>query len=265
MKMSIPLFQVDAFTNEPFKGNPAGVCILPHPQAEDWMQQLASEMNLAETAFLYPEADGYRLRWFTPTTEVDLCGHATLASAHILWEQGYLASDQVARFYTKSGQLIAKRKKNGIQLDFPAVAIQLTEIPHQLIALLGDKVQQCLTDQANLVVVLKSEADVRQLQLHRDEILAIPGLKNGVIFTALGTELDFVSRCFFPQVGIDEDPVTGSAHCLLGPYWGQVLSKTTLTAYQASPRGGELRIDLNGQRVHLTGQAVTIFKAECLV
>ncbi len=218
------------------------------------MLKVASEMNLAETAFLVPQRDGYDLRWFTPTVEVDLCGHATLASAHVLWEDGDLQLDAQARFHTKSGLLTADRRDGLIELDFPATPPAAAPAPEGLAAALGAKPK---------FVGRKNESIVRELMPDLNAISRIQA--RGVIVTskADGTSAyDFVSRFFAPQSGVPEDPVTGSAHCALAPYWSAKLAKQELRAYQASARGGELMLRLVGDRVRIGGQAVTVLRGE---
>ena len=263
--MSLSLFQVDAFTNQPFAGNPAAVCILNEPGEAAWMQQVASEMNLSETAFLSKQNDGYSLRWFTPAVEVDLCGHATLASAHILWEQGYLPLDAQARFHTKSGLLTAERRSDWIELNFPAKPEQPAEVIPGLQEALGVAPSYVGMSQFDCLVEVKSEDIVRSLQPDFAKVSAIP--VRGVIVTSLaneGASYHFVSRFFAPRVGVPEDPVTGSAHCVLSPFWSKRLDREELTGYQASARGGVVRVSLDGERVRLGGQAVTVLRGELL-
>jgi PhzF family phenazine biosynthesis protein len=261
--MSLPITQVDAFTNRPFAGNPAAVCVLPTPADPVWMQNVAREMNLAETAFLVRQADGYDLRWFTPAVEVDLCGHATLASAHVLWEEGHLPAGTQARFHTKSGVLTADRRGEWIELDFPATAAPAAAPPAGLIEALGAKPRFVGRSRFDYLIELDSEATVRGLV---PDLGALASVKaRGVIVTSATEEsspYDFVSRFFAPQSGVPEDPVTGSAHCALAPYWAAKLGRTDLVAYQASARGGELMLRLQGDRVILGGQAVTVLRGE---
>lgn len=257
--------QVDAFTNTPFQGNPAAVCILENPQSDDWMQKVAQEMNLSETAFLIPENDGFNLRWFTPTVEVPLCGHATLASAHVLWSQGYLMADQVARFYTKSGVLIANLKDDWIELDFPVNYSQTIETPPGLNEALGVICQSVSLNSLGYLVEVASAKLVEKMQPNFQAIKQLP--MANVIVTSIGdskySEYDFVSRFFAPGLGIDEDPVTGAAHCCLAPFWREKLNQDRFLAYQASSRGGIVKIFYpGGNRVFLAGQAVTVMGAE---
>jgi PhzF family phenazine biosynthesis protein len=258
------IIQVDAFTAQPFAGNPAAVCVLSDPQPDGWMQSVAAEMNLSETAFLLKQTKGYDLRWFTPTTEVDLCGHATLASAHVLWSEGHLERSAEARFQTRSGLLTAQRRGDWIELNFPAIPTIAAPIPADLSAALGVAVNEVYESSLGLLVVLDSEATVRNLQPNMALIKS--SHEHGVIITSPGdSEFDFVSRYFVPNFGIDEDPVTGSAHCCLATYWSDRLQKTEFLAYQASARGGVVQVELQDDRVVLGGQAVTVMRAELLV
>lgn len=263
--MSVRITQVDAFTDRPFAGNPAAVCILPAPADPAWMQNVAREMNLAETAFLVPRPDGYDLRWFTPAVEVDLCGHATLASAHVLWEDGHLAAARQARFHTRSGLLTADRRGAWIELDFPVTPVQPAATPASLSHTLGAEPVFVGRSRFDLVVELDGEAAVRRLAPDLGAVSRIEG--RGVIVTSpadAGRPYDFVSRFFAPQSGVPEDPVTGSAHCALTPYWAAKLGKTELTGHQASSRGGTVRVRLEGDRVRLAGQAVTVLRGELI-
>lgn len=259
------MIQVDAFTDRPFTGNPAAICLLKGPRDDDWMQSVAREMNLSETAFLHPDAadpGAFRLRWFTPNVEVDLCGHATLATAHALWSEGLLTRDATARFHTRSGELTAEWLDGWITLDFPATPVVPGLDPSALAEAVGGSVVFAGFSKYDGLVELESEAAVRSLIPVLPKLAALP--VRGVIVTARAESVgfDFVSRFFAPSVGIDEDPVCGSAHCCLGPYWGERLGKTDLMAYQASPRGGVLRVGLRGNRVRLAGQAVTVLRGE---
>jgi len=262
--MGLKIIQVDAFTNEPIKGNPAAVCILEEHPAEEWMQKVAREMNLSETAFLYKKEDGFRLRWFTPSVEVDLCGHATLAGAHVLWEEGYLKHDEVAYFYTRSGMLKARRKDDWIEMDFPAREEHEVKEHPGLMEALGVKARYIGETRSAYLVELYSEETVNCV---KPDFTLLKKLQiRAVIVTSLSSssEYDFISRFFAPGAGVDEDPVTGSAHCTLGPFWGKKLNKNELTGYQASERGGFVRVRLGGERVFLSGQAVTVLKGEFL-
>ena len=264
--MATRIVQVDAFTNKAFSGNPAAVCVLAEPASDVWMRNVAREMNLSETAFLTPHDGGYRLRWFTPAVEVDLCGHATVASAHVLWQDGHLRPGQQARFHTRSGLLLADRRGDWIELDFPVKVVTPAPAPPELLPALG--VEQAVFVGKNAfdyLVEIESEEKLRQLSPEHSKLRQLP--VRGVIVTArsYGGEFDFVSRFFAPGSGIDEDPVTGSAHCALGPYWSERLGKTEMLAFQASARGGIIRVRLQGDRVLLGGQAVTVMTAELLV
>ena len=260
--MSLRITQVDAFTNKPFAGNPAGVCILPTAAERSWMLDVAREMNLAETAFLVPRKDGYDLRWFTPAVEVDLCGHATLASAHVLWEDGLLKKTDQARFHTKSGLLTADRRDPWIELDFPSTPATAAPTPPGLVEALGVKPTFVGRSKFDYLVEVDGEATVRSLTPNLDGLARVDA--RGVIVTSRTEEreYDFVSRFFAPQSGVPEDPVTGSAHCALMPYWSAKLGKQSLVAYQASERGGTLRLRLEGDRVRIGGQAVTVLRGE---
>lgn len=262
--MSQSVVVVDAFTDAPFSGNPAAVCVLDHEPEKHWMQRLAREMNLSETAFLMMRAETWALRWFTPTVEVDLCGHATLAAAHVLWERGLLAPPATASFRTRSGLLTAAKAGDWIWLDFPALPCEWADAPPALRDALGTGTRAVARSRHDLLVELESEAAVRELQPDLELLARLPA--RGLIVTAVATTpgFDFVSRFFAPQVGVPEDPVTGSAHCSLGPYWGERLGKEEMLAYQASPRGGVVKVELRGERVGLGGQAVTVLRAELL-
>jgi PhzF family phenazine biosynthesis protein len=262
--MTQPIYQVDAFTDRKFAGNPAGVCVLEAPAPESWMQDVAREMNLAETAFLHREGDAWRLRWFTPVVEMDLCGHATLASAHVLWETGALAPEAEARFHTRSGLLGAVRRGDWIELDFPSQPPKPAEVPADLRAALVVDMRFTGRNQSDFLVEVAAEAVVRGLRPDFARLRRLDA--RGVIVTSrsAGGEFDFVSRFFAPAVGIDEDPVTGSAHCALTPYWAAKLGKQEMTAYQASARGGVLRLRLAGDRVRIAGRAVTVLRGELL-
>jgi PhzF family phenazine biosynthesis protein len=261
--MSLPLFYVDAFTRTPFAGNTAAVCILDEPREDAWLQQVAGEMNQAATAFLYPLDNGYRLRWFSAKVELELCGHGTLASAHTLWEQGYLASDSPVRFYTKGGLLTAKRDGEWIELNFPAKPEEAVEPISILSESLGVTPLYVSKSQLDYLVEFESEEVVRSIRPNFAQLATLPA--RGVIITAVAnasSEYDFVSRFFCPSVGINEDPVTGSAHCVLSPFWSKRLYREQLIGYQASTRGGIVRVRFNGDRVHLGGQAVTVLRGE---
>ena len=259
-----PIVQVDAFTDRPFAGNPAAVCLLTSPADPAWMQDIAREMNLAETAFLVPGSDGYDLRWFTPSTEVDLCGHATLASAHVLWEDRHLGPQDQARFHTRSGVLTATRAPDLIWLDFPATPPQVVGGFPELERAIGKPIRYLGRTAFDYLVELDSDSAVRELA---PDLVALSRLScRGVIVTAAsGTKgYDFVSRFFAPAAGVPEDPVTGSAHCGLAPFWAARLRKNELIGYQASERGGRVKVRVEGDRVRLGGQAVTVLRGELL-
>jgi PhzF family phenazine biosynthesis protein len=260
------MYQVDAFTSRPFAGNPACVVLLDAPAEADWMQAVAAEMNLSETAFLCPEAEGWNLRWFTPKVEVKLCGHATLASAHALWESGRLAGDRQAVFHTQSGRLVCAQRGAWIEMDFPAHPCHAADPPPALAEALGAKPVSVFKVGGATgwmwLVELESESAVRNLRVDFEKLLAVP--LGSAIVTARATTkgFDFVSRFFGPVAGINEDPVTGSAHCSLGPYWAGKLGKTDLVGLQVSARGGVVKVRPAGDRVTLAGQAVTVLRGE---
>jgi PhzF family phenazine biosynthesis protein len=258
------MVQVDAFTSRAFAGNPAAVCVLSAPADERWMQDVAREMNLSETAFLHRENDGYRLRWFTPGAEVALCGHATLASAHVLWEERHLPVERQARFHTKSGLLTADRRDGWIELDLPATPATAAPPPPGLIEALGLSPRWVGRTKFDYLVEADSEDTVRRLKPDLGALERTDARGVMVTSAARTAGYDFVSRFFAPRVGVPEDPVTGSAHCALTPFWSTRLSKTEMTAYQASPRGGVVRVRLAGERVVLGGQAVTVLRGELL-
>jgi PhzF family phenazine biosynthesis protein len=258
------LFQVDSFTGDVFKGNPAGVCLLDRKVSDQWMRSLAAEMNLSETAFLLPEEGGYRLRWFTPTVEVPLCGHATLAAAHILWEKGIVAPNETLRFFTLSGVLTARKNAERMVLDFPSAPSQPVTPPADLLEALGISaaVQVNRTPGGFWLIEVPSEGIVRGLSPDFSRLSRVEADFIAVTSRGSGGRYDMVSRFFGPRIGINEDPVTGAAHCVLGPYWAEKLGKRDLNAYQASARGGEMTVSLQGDRCLLGGQAVTVFEAE---
>ncbi len=256
--MGLRLYQVDAFTKRPFSGNPAAVCLLQAPLEDALMQNIAREMNLSETAFLVPGGEGYDLRWFTPASEVDLCGHATLATSHVLWETGNLAKDAAAVFSTRSGRLEARQNNGRIVMDFPSEAPEIVPIPQELRRAIPATVFEAGKNRLDYLVVLDSEQAVRGLE---PDLTAIARLGvRGVIVTAASESggYDFVSRYFAPQYGIPEDPVTGSAHCCLAPYWCERLGSDKLTGFQASARGGTVEVELARDRVLIGGDAVTV-------
>ena len=258
--MPIRIVQVDAFTNRPFAGNPAAVCVLPGPAEPAWMLSVANEMNLAETAFLHREGDTWRLRWFTPTIEVDLCGHATLASAHVLWTEGHVPRNTALRFATRSGILGAAARDGWIELDFPAEPAQPVTAPPHLLEALGTT-GTVARNRMDYLVEVADEGVVRRLapDLGRLKLISTRGV---VVTARAAAPYDFISRFFAPAAGVDEDPVTGSAHCALAPWWSERLGRKALAGFQASPRGGVVRVELRGDRVALLGQAVTVLRGE---
>ena len=266
--MNPEIITVDAFTDRPFAGNPAAVCVLDAPAPDAWMQLVAREMNLSETAFLHPIAGGprWRLRWFTPAVEVDLCGHATVATAHVLWEEGRLPPDTTAEFETRSGLLTARRVDGWVELDFPAKPVERpVDDPAELATIaeaLRSPIVSAGRSRFDVLAELADEEVVRALEPDYGRIKAIPA--RGVIATARSGDpaFDFVSRFFAPAVGVDEDPVCGSAHCCSGPFWAERLGKTSLLARQVSPRGGVIRVRVEGPRIALAGQAVTTFRGK---
>jgi PhzF family phenazine biosynthesis protein len=258
--MDQPIIQVDAFTDHAFGGNPAAVCVLPARRDAAWMQAVAREMNLSETAFVHGKGDYFDIRWFTPTMEVDLCGHATLAAAHVLWETGELTPDRQVTFLSHSGMLRARKEADWIYLDFPATPASEAPPPPALMKALGVTPLYTGKNAFDYLIEVETEADVRGLRPDFGLLASVPA--RGVMVTAPSArpQYDFVSRCFAPAAGINEDPVTGSAHCTLGPYWQQKFGKDDLLAYQASARGGVVRVLPQGERVLLGGQAITVLR-----
>lgn len=257
------IYGVDAFTDTPFRGNPAAVCVLQGPASAAWMQAVAAEMNLSETAFLVPSAEGWSLRWFTPKVEIDLCGHATLASAHVLWSTGRLPESEEAVFRTQvSGVLRCVRKGSWISMDFPGRTAREGPGPDGLLEALGCNAVWVGAAERDAFVQVASAAVVQEMRPDFARLRRVP--VRGVIVTAAGTDggFDFVSRFFAPGLGIDEDPVTGSAHCALAPYWGALLGKTEMRGWQASARGGEVGVIWRGDRVDLIGRAATVWRGE---
>lgn len=250
--MKLRLFQVDAFAEKVFEGNPAAVVPLSEWPDDSLLLAIASENNLSETAFFVAEGSGYRLRWFTPEAEVDLCGHATLATAHVLFEHLGHVGDEVV-FESRSGELIVRRCEAGLELDFPAAASREIGIPSDMAEALGAKPRQAF-EGGDCMVVFGSEAEIRSLSPDFRALARMPG--RGVIATAPGDDVDFVSRCFYPRLRVDEDPVTGSAHCQMAPYWAERLGRDELLARQVSTRGGTVRCRVTGERVRLAGPAV---------
>jgi len=262
--MSQEIIQIDSFTDKPFAGNPAAVCIMEKAADPEWMQQVAREMNLSETAFLYPIDGGYHLRWFTPTVEVELCGHATLASAHLLYEDGHEAKDKAIRFVTLSGELVATYQDGWVRLDFPANPPEVLEPTEALTRAAGFAFKAAARAKGRTLVELASEQAVRAFQPDFGAIRSLPTGRLIVTAQSSTAGIDFVSRFFAPGIGINEDPVTGSAHTVLGPYWKERLGKSEFTAYQASARGGYIRVRVSGDRVFIRGQAVTVMRGELM-
>ncbi len=256
----LDLWLIDAFTDRRFGGNPAGVCLLPAPATEEWMQLVAREMNQAETAFLVPRDEGFDLRWFTPVAEVALCGHATLASAHFLWQRKKLPAKSAARFHTRSGLLTATRRGDWIELDFPATPAAPVEPPPYLLDAVKAHGAETYGNGTDYLVI---QNDPRKLRALAPDLRLLRAIEmRGVIVTSPSDVegADFLSRFFAPGYGVDEDPVTGSAHCTLAPYWAGRLGRTALSGLQVSPRGGRVAVELAGDRVRLRGQAVTVVK-----
>ena len=263
--MRVNLFQVDAFTSIAFRGNPAAVCLLNTPADDEWMQSLAAEMNLSETAFLLPEGDGWNLRWFTPKTEVDLCGHATLASARVLFElQPELRKTSLV-FETLSGRLLARWVDDLVELDFPAMVFQVFNPEDGVSKALGFEPVAAVCSGNYFLFEAAEEDLVCRAQVDIQALARLPMPEVIITATSKDPAYDFISRFFAPQLGVDEDPVTGSAHCLLAPYWAQKQGKRDFRAFQASSRGGVLDLQLEGERVRIRGEARIIFRAELLV
>jgi len=260
--VALPLYQVDAFADRPFAGNPAAVCLLDAPAEVAWMQDVAREMNLSETAFVSPREGGFDLRWFTPAVEVALCGHATLASAHVLWESNRLDASQHARFHTQSGWLTCVRRQEWIEMDFPAKPESPCPHPPGLLQALNAPAVYVGRNAFDYLVVVDREEQVRDLKPDLAALSTLP--VRGVIVTsrANGSDYDFVSRFFAPGAGVAEDPVTGSAHCALAPFWAKRLGQDTLVGRQLSARGGTVRVRVAGDRVFLGGKAVTVLRGE---
>ena len=262
--MGLPLFHVDAFTDRPFAGNPAAVCLLPSWKDDAWLQAVGREMNLPETAFLVKQSDHYGLRWFTPTVEVEFCGHATLAAAHCVWQHGEVNGDEI-RFSTKIGILKASRHGDLIELDSPLQPERAVEAPPGLLSSLGVSAKYVGRNRFDYLVEVDSEAVLRGMAPDFKQLASVWARGIIVTSTATDTKFDFVSRFFAPAVGIDEDPVTGSAHCCLVDFWRKRLNKSEFTAYQASARGGVVRVKVANDRAILGGKALTIAKGELLV
>ncbi len=260
--MPIPIFIVDAFAERPFQGNPAAICPLERAAEPDWMQHVAAEMNLSETAFIVPAESGFNLRWFTPTVEVDLCGHATLASAHLLWEREFAPANEPIRFQSRSGLLTCTRAGGKIELDFPAEPAERIAAMPELALALGAQPLSLGRNRFDLIAEFETEEQVRALRPDFGKLGEIPA--RGIIVTAAAANrrFDFVSRFFAPAVGVNEDPVCGSAHCCLGPFWSAKLQKPELVGFQCSSRGGIVGVRVQKERVVLCGTAITVLAGQ---
>ncbi len=263
--MECPLFIVDAFARAPFEGNPAAVCLPSSLPPEEWMRAVAREMNLSETAFAWPAGGEFELRWFTPSVEVDLCGHATLATARVLWDEGRIAKEAPARFRTRSGLLTARRAGEEIELDFPVLLPREAPTPPELSAALGCEIRVCARSRDDLLAEVPSEGVLREIRPDMRALARIPVRGIAVTARSESPEFDYVCRFFAPASGVPEDPVTGSVQCSLGPYWMERLGKSELRAFQASARGGAIRVRIEGDRVHLGGRAVTVLRGRLAV
>ena len=263
--MNEQLFQVDAFTNQPFRGNPAGVVLLDEEQPDSWMQSVAQEMNLSETAFVIGEKSPYNLRWFTPAVEVELCGHATLATAHILFEREIAAKNEAIEFKTRSGILTTTYNDGWVQMDFPSFSADEILDRSEITRALNETPDQAYNSGESIMAVFDVPEKIYKMAPDFELIKRFN--IQGIMVTSHSEEpgIDFISRYFAPNVGIDEDPVTGSAHCSLGPYWGARLDKSVLNAKQVSDRGGEIQVRVKDDRTFISGQAVTIFSGKLLI
>lgn len=250
------IYTVDSFTSKPFSGNPAAVCILKEDIVDQLKQDIASEMNLPETAFILPGDEGFGLRWFTPTTEVDLCGHATLAAAHVLWESGVKDKNETVTFHTRSGVLLVRKVRGLIEMEFPREDVVKTDCPREIKEGLNAEILFCGRNRMDYFAEVGSEDRLRSLVPDMASLSKLDS--RGLIVTSRSGEYDFISRFFAPQSGIPEDPVTGSAHCALGPYWSEKLEKSVLRAFQASHRGGKIYVGVTNDKVTLAGNAVTV-------
>lgn len=263
--MKYPIYQVDAFAIKPFKGNPAAVVLLEENRNDQWMQDVAQEFNLSETAFLRPKGQDYELRWFTPTTEVDLCGHATIASAHILYEVGFYDPDETILFHTRSGIISSTFNRGTIEISMPRFKFNPIEAPAILAQILThEPVALVESENGVLIAELADTDEVRDFQPRFGLISQLEQHDFAITVSGGGTKYDFVSRFFSPKTGIPEDPVTGMAHCVLGPYWQAKTGKTQFYAYQASKRGGDIWLRLTDDRAFIGGKAVTVLKGEML-
>lgn len=263
-KTTIPFYQADAFTDQAFKGNPAAICFLKEPLPDETLQAIAAENFLPETAFVLPLKKGYSLRWFSPEVEIPLCGHATLATAHVMWSEDMAPENEALHFHTLIGELMVTKESEWLHLNFPGFKEQAIDVNPLLEDSIGLKVKHLCRMHHFILIEVDNANDIPALQV-KMEIL-----KNfdPVIVTAQAppdSPYDFISRMFGPSIGIPEDPVTGSAHCCLGPYWASRLGKTTMLAYQASPRGGEVKVQIIGDRIQLSGKAVTVIKGSLML
>lgn len=272
--MPLRFFLVDAFSDRPFAGNPAAVCLLESPASAEWMQKVASEMNLSETAFLSPREEGFDLRWFTPAVEVALCGHATLASGHVLFETGRLAAGDAATFHTRSGVLTARQREGRVEIDLPALPVETCTLPKAACQALGLEMDDVVAvgrtddiDDSQVLVEVRSAALVRELAPDFKSLRQV-GAASWIVTARNDGQrhdsADFVSRYFAPAVGIDEDPVTGAGHCSLVPYWGPKLGKIEVSGFQCSARGGLVLGRQEGERILLAGAAYTMLRGELL-
>ncbi|PKN95638.1 MAG: oxidoreductase [Chloroflexi bacterium HGW-Chloroflexi-4] len=260
--MSIPIYQVDAFTDRLFAGNPAAVVVLEQQAETEWMQSVAREMNLSETAFVHPQQGGYHLQWFTPQVEVDLCGHATLATAHILWQTSLVNTIDSIRFFTRSGWLTASQRSDLIEMDFPSAPVVPMDVSEEIITAVGGRPDNSYMSRDKWLFEYANESIIRNLKPDFAALKQRTGRALAVTAPSSTPAFDFVSRYFAPWIGIDEDPVTGSAHCILGPYWAQKLGKNHMTAFQASERGGIVYVRISGDRTYVGGKAVTVFSGK---
>ena len=260
----IEIVQIDAFTSEPFKGNPAAVCLMDAPGNDDWMKNVAREMNLSETAFLYPIEGGYHLRWLTPNSEVDLCGHGTLATAHFLFEDEHEPTDKSIKFKTRVGWVSASKEGDYIALDFPVNIPEEIDAPQDIHEALGAEAIYVGRYPKAYLVELVNDSAVRELKPDLTALESLDQPKICVTAKDSTGKADFVARLFAPAIGIPEDPVNGNSHTALTPYWSAKLGKETLKSHFVSERGGEIKVKLDGNRVKISGQAVTVMRARLL-
>lgn len=261
----LKIYHVNAFSNQAFNGNPAAVCVLEKEMPNEWLSKVAAQMNLSETAFVLAQDTGFSLRWFTPVKEVDMCGHATLASAHVLWEQGIVDKQQAISFNTLSGELTAKLDNHYIELCFPRIDPITIEPPVTLISALGINPTYCAMFGEKHLFEIEDQEQLEQLAPDFSALKSIAGRGVSITCKSRDSQYDFISRYFAPWVGIDEDPANGSSHCALTPYWANYFNKRELSAYQASRRGGELRLVLEDEKVKMSGKAITVLKGELLI